>query len=58
MVELPEYVLELRVFAELLAVVDLPVVVLYLEELPLLFTFDRPLAAVEESPLLLEVCLV
>ena len=55
---LPEYVLELRVFAELLAVVALPVVVLYLEELPLVFTFDRPLAAVEESPVLLDVCLV
>ena len=55
---LPEYVLELRVFAELLVVVALPVVVLYLEELPLVFMFDRPLAAVEEIPLLLVVCLV
>lgn len=56
--ELPEYVLELRVLAELLPVVDLPFVVRYLDELPLVFTFERPLAAVEESLVLLTVCLV
>ncbi|CAN0605035.1 unnamed protein product, partial [Ectocarpus sp. 12 AP-2014] len=56
--ELPEYVLELRVFAELLEVVALEVVLLYLGELPLVFTLERPLAAVEDNPLLFVVFLL
>lgn len=45
-------------FAELLAVVARVEVLLYLGELPLVFTLERPLAAVEESPLLLVLVLV